>query len=90
MTAVAKRIQTFQGTLERLPAGEQVERKSAEPFIAAVVSGRVRLRLGEETVMLRASDAAAVPAHARYRLEVLDDSVLYHYTEPVDESLWGV
>lgn len=90
MTAGGKKIQTFHGGMERLRAGETLDRHSAESFIAAVVSGRVRLRLGDETVVLRSSDAAAVPAHSAYRLEILDDSVLYHYSEPNEENLWGV
>lgn len=90
MTALTQKIQTFHGALEHYRAGEALDRKSDVRTVAAVVSGRVRLQLGDESVVLRASDAATIPAQSTYRLEILDDSVLYHYSEPGEESLWGV
>lgn len=84
------KIQTFHGAFETLPAGAKLERREEERAIAAVVSGRVRLELGGEAVILRASDAATLPARAAYRLEALEDSVLYRYREPGEDTPWAV
>ena len=66
------------------------ELSTAVAAVAAVVQGRLRLELAPaEAIILRASDAASIPAGARCRLEALEESLVYHYTEARDD-LWGV
>lgn len=79
------------GAYKQYPAGSSPEYRHDVESVAAVVSGLVRLHLeGEaEPMLLRPSDAASIPAGAGYRLEILETSTVYHYTETRND-LWGV
>jgi mannose-6-phosphate isomerase-like protein (cupin superfamily) len=90
MGAQAKKIQVPQGTFRHYSSGAQVEQQHEERSVAAVVSGCLRLKVDNQSMVLRASDAATIPARARYQLEAIDDSLVYHYAEPGEETLWGV
>jgi mannose-6-phosphate isomerase-like protein (cupin superfamily) len=78
------------GSFLRYAVGEKVERQHEVASVAAVVSGRLRLVINNETHLLRASDSATIPARAQYELEALDESVVYHYSESGKDDLWGV
>ncbi len=86
----APRAHKMHGDFRHFAAGDVAELNSAVPAVAAVVQGRLRLQLDDTEIMiLRASDAASIPAGARCRLEALEESLIYHYTETSDD-LWGV
>lgn len=78
------------GSFQRYASGERAEHQHEHKCVAAVISGRVRLKFSNETMVLRASDAATIPARARYSVEALDDCLLYRYSEPGEQDLWGV
>ncbi len=89
-TPVSPRAHKLHGEYRHYAAGDVAELNPAVPAVAAVVQGRLRLQLDpEETMILRASDAASIPAGAHCRLEALEESLVYHYTETSDD-LWGV
>ncbi len=84
------RIHTIHGHFEHLTPGERVEKTAEQRTIAAVVRGHLTLRVAQEEVVLRASDAATIPARSSYVIEAMEDSLMYQYEEPAEESLWGV
>lgn len=93
--AVHSKIHRLHGTFHRYECGQRERLKVEEDGMLAVVSGLVRLEFSgeapEEHVMLRPSDAVAIPAHTHYVLEALEDSVLYAYAEHGQEPTpWGV
>ncbi|MGH9489815.1 MAG: hypothetical protein ACRD17_04845, partial [Terriglobales bacterium] len=93
MTAkVASHISTARGEVHALRAGQHVEGENAERRIVAAIGGRVELKIGEETAVLRASDVAVIPARVRYRLRALEDATIYQSPHPEtgDDNLWGV
>lgn len=89
--AVHSKVQRLHGTFHRFERGQKEELKLEEDGMLAVVSGLVRLEFPGESILLRPSDAVAIPAQSRYRLEALEDSVLYAYAEQSHEATpWGV
>ncbi len=89
------KISTARGHVQSLRGGERVEGQAAnEARMIAAIGGRIELVIGEHTALLRASDAAVIPARARYRLHALEDATVYHAPGPEpqsgDENLWGV
>jgi mannose-6-phosphate isomerase-like protein (cupin superfamily) len=85
------RAHKLHGAFKHYAAGTGVDYRHEVDSVAAVVSGRVRLQLeGEpEAMLLRASDAATIPAGVSYHMEFAEPSTVYHYTESRDD-LWGV
>jgi hypothetical protein len=93
--AAHSKVHRLHGTFHRYEYGQREQLKVEEDGMLAVVSGLVRLEFfGEspqERIMLRPSDAVAIPAHTQYVLEALEDSVLYAYAERGQEPTpWGV
>ena len=88
------KISTARGEVQSLRSGERVEGQANEARMIAAIGGRIELVIGEHTALLRASDAAVIPARARYRLHALEDATVYHAPGPEphagDENLWGV
>lgn len=95
------------GVHYRMRRGESETRDHPEDRIVAVVRGRVRIELaghqpGEKPadkagaerapIVLRSSDALAIPAGARYTVHALQDTELFLYTDrgAVAPALWGV
>lgn len=93
-TAAAHRIPTAHGQVQALRSGEHIEGENAERRMVAAIGGRVELKIGNETAVLRASDAAVIPARAHYRLRALEDATIYQSPQPEpgagEENLWGV
>lgn len=92
--APAPTIPTAHGQVQALRRGQHLEGEHAERRLVAAIGGRVELKIGGETVVLRASDAAVIPAGVRYRLKALEDATVYQAPQPeagsAEENLWGV
>lgn len=87
-------IPTAHGLVQALRSGQHIEGENAERRMVAAIGGRVELRIGNETAVLRASDAAVIPARAHYRLRALEDATIYQSPQPetgaAEDNLWGV
>ncbi len=80
---------TLGPTLTLLPKGFATRpRKSVDSAVATLTEGRVRATVGGETFELGPRDLVALPGWTEIRLEALEESVLFAFSDrPVYEAL---
>jgi len=80
---------TLGPTLTLLPKGFATRpRKSIDSAVATLVEGRVRATVGGESFELGPRDLLALPGWTEVRLEALEESVLFAFSDrPVHEAL---
>jgi gentisate 1,2-dioxygenase len=80
---------TIGPTLSLLPRGFSTSPyKSTDGVVATVVEGRVKASIDGEDFMLGPKDVLALPGWRPYRLEALEESVLFAFSDrPVHEKL---
>ena len=80
---------TLGPTLTLLPKGFATQpRKSVDSAVATLMEGRVRATVGGETFELGPRDLIALPGWTEVRLEALEESVLFAFSDrPVYEAL---
>lgn len=80
---------TLGPTLTLLPKGFSTRPyRSVDGAVATVVEGRVWAKVGKERFELRPRDILALPGWTAYRLEALEESVLFAFSDrPVYEKL---
>ena len=81
---------TMATTLRLLPRGfTSRPYRATDSAVFAVVEGRGRLRVGEETTTLEPHDVFVVPGWSTYALEALDDLVLFAFSERAAQEKLG-
>ena len=80
---------TIGATLRLLPKGfGALPYKSTDGAVATVVEGRVRATVGGESFTLGPRDVLALPGWLPYRLEALEETVMFCFSDrPVHEAL---
>ena len=71
----------------RLEKGSQLPRH-AHPHeqTGYLISGRIRLSIGEESFEVEPGDSWCIPGHVEHRAEILEDSVAIEVFSPVRED----
>ncbi len=80
---------TIGAALRLLPEGfETLPYRSTDGAVATVVEGRVRADVGGEAFELGPRDVLALPGWTPYRLQALEESVVFGFSDrPVHEAL---